>query len=118
MPAKKDSRKRITNPKTGRKVLATGTVGKSIKKRKSIVKRTPTKTIKKRTLAKKTATKKTPAKKTKTIKKRTLAKKTPAKKTPIKKKSNKKLGKKSYVKGISDSELKKYGLGPNRWYRR
>ena len=30
--AKKDSRKRILNPKTGRKVLATGTVGKKIKK--------------------------------------------------------------------------------------
>ena len=54
---KKDTRKRIINPKTGRKVLATGTVGKKSKnQRKSTTKakkKKPTKAKKSTTKAKK-----------------------------------------------------------------
>ena len=46
--------------------------------------------------------KKTPARKK-------TPKKTPAKKTPAKKKS--------YISGVSDAELKAYGLGPGSWYK-
>lgn len=59
---KKDTRKRIINPKTGRKVLATGSVGKSITKKKTKNKR---KTLAKKMIRRKPKnTRKTPTKKT------------------------------------------------------
>jgi sRNA-binding protein len=82
---RKDSRKRIVNPKTGRKVLAAGSVGKSIKKRQQSKAPKKTSNAKKKTTGKKKPkTKKKPPRKS-TAKKpprKSTAKKPTAKKPP------------------------------------